>query len=98
TCMEQGGIFDPGQICQATTPDYIDFEAQNGYYTGKFVWSDADGNAGEVLATDASARGYRSTLETDRAIEWVNAQSGDKPWMLSLGYSAVHAPLQLPPK
>ncbi|AJD47432.1 lipoprotein [Isoalcanivorax pacificus W11-5] len=98
TCMEQGGIFDPGQICQATTPEHIDFEAQNGYYTGKFVWSDADGNAGEVLATDASARGYRSTLETDRAIEWVNAQSGDKPWMLSLGYSAVHAPLQLPPK
>lgn len=98
SCMEQGGIFDPEQTCQTSTPDYIDFEAQNGYYTGKFVRHGAEGDAVEVLADDASARGYRSTLETDRAIDWVNAQAGDKPWMLSLGYSAVHAPLQLPPR
>lgn len=96
-CLERGGIFDPNQFCQASTPNHIDFEAQNGYYTGKFVWSDSDGNAGEVLATDASARGYRSTLETDRAIAWANAQPADTPWMMSLGYSAVHTPLQVPP-
>lgn len=96
-CLDRGGIFDPNQSCQASTPGHIDFTAQNGYYTGKFVWSDSDGNAGEVLATDASARGYRSTLETDRAIAWAKAQPGDKPWMMSLGYSAIHAPLQVPP-
>lgn len=96
-CLERGGIFDPGQACQASAPDYIDFMAQNGYYTGKFVWSDRDGNAGEVLANDASARGYRSTLETDRAIAWATAQPGDRPWMLTLGYSAIHTPLQVPP-
>jgi arylsulfatase A-like enzyme len=96
-CLDRGGIFDPGQTCQASTPGHIDFTAQNGYYTGKFVWSDADGNTGEVLATDPSARGYRSTLETDRAIAWAKAQPKDKPWMMSLGYSAIHAPLQVPP-
>lgn len=97
-CMEQGGIFVPNKNCQESTPtDEIDFAAQNGYYTGKFVWSNSDGEAGEVLADDASARGYRSTLETDRAIAWANAQPENKPWMLSLGYSALHAPLQLPP-
>jgi len=96
-CLERGGIFDPGQTCQASVPGHIDFTTQNGYYTGKFVWSDADGNAGEVLSTDASARGYRSTLETDRAVAWVNTQPKDRPWMLSLGYSAIHAPLQVPP-
>lgn len=96
-CLDRGGIFDPNQSCQASTPSHIDFTAQNGYYTGKFVWSDHDGNAGETLATDASARGYRSTLETDRAIAWASAQPKDKPWMMSLGYSAIHAPLQVPP-
>ncbi|MCK9538715.1 sulfatase [Dokdonella sp.] len=96
-CLDRGGIFDPDQTCQASTPSHIDFTTQNGYYTGKFVWSDGDGNAGEVLATDASARGYRSTLETDRAIAWARAQPADKPWMMSLGYSAIHAPLQVPP-
>lgn len=96
-CLTRGGIFDPNQTCQASTPAHIDFTAQNGYYTGKFVWSDSKGNAGEVLATDASARGYRSTLETDRAIAWAQAQPKNKPWMMSLGYSAIHAPLQVPP-
>lgn len=96
-CLDRGGIFDPNQSCQAAAPAHIDFTEQNGYYTGKFVWSDADGNSGEVLATDASARGYRSTLETDRAVAWANAQPANKPWMMSLGYSAIHTPLQVPP-
>jgi len=97
-CMERGGIFDPGQSCQASVPSYIDFTAQNGYYTGEFIVSEADGSARKVAATDPAARGYRSTMETDRAIAWAKQQSGDKPWMLTLGYSAIHAPLQLPPK
>ncbi|MBX6316868.1 sulfatase-like hydrolase/transferase [Pigmentiphaga sp.] len=97
TCMERGGIFDPGASCQAKVPDYIDFTAQNGYYTGEFIQSWADGRTNKIPVSDPSARGYRTTMETDRAIAWAKQQSGDKPWMMSVGYSAIHAPLQLPP-
>ncbi|GAA4324251.1 hypothetical protein GCM10023144_05680 [Pigmentiphaga soli] len=98
SCMERGGIFDPGQSCQSSVPSYIDFTAQNGYYTGEFIVSEADGSAVKVTASDPAGRGYRTTMETDRAIAWAKQQGGDKPWMLTLGYSAIHAPLQLPPK
>lgn len=97
TCMERGGIFDPGQSCQASRPGYLDFSAQNGYYTGEWIQSWADGRTRKVTAEDPSARGYRSTMETDRAIAWARQQPADKPWMLSLGYSAIHTPLQVPP-
>ncbi|MGB6053786.1 MAG: sulfatase-like hydrolase/transferase [Burkholderiaceae bacterium] len=102
TCMERGGIFDPNQSCRSSIPSHIDFTAQNGYYTGEFIVSEADGSARKVKASDAAGRGYRSTMETDRAIAWARRQGGDKgngkPWMMTLGYSAIHAPLQLPPK
>lgn len=97
TCMERGGIFDPNQSCQVSRPAYLDFATQNGYYTGAFVQSWPDGSTQKVGAEDPSARGYRSTLETDRAVAWVRQQSKDTPWMMSLGYSAIHAPLQVPP-
>lgn len=98
TCMERGGILDPHQSCQGRIPSHLDFASQNGYYTGDFVVSEADGSARKVPATDPTARGYRSTMETDRAIAWARQQGGDRPWMLTLGYSAIHTPLQLPPK
>jgi len=97
SCMERGGIFDPGQSCQATPPGHLDFSAQNGYYTGEFIQSWADGRTRKTTAADPSARGYRSTMETDRAVAWASQQGEDKPWMMSVGYSAIHAPLQVPP-
>lgn len=97
TCMERGGIFDPGQSCQVSRPTYLDFTAQNGYYTGEFVQSWSDGRTRKVGAEDPSARGYRSTMETDRAVAWARQQSKETPWMMSLGYSAIHTPLQVPP-
>ncbi|CAM5217694.1 hypothetical protein CDEF62S_05675 [Castellaniella defragrans] len=36
-------------------------------------------------------------METDRAVAWVRQQSKEIPWMMSLGYSAIHTPLQVPP-
>lgn len=97
SCMERGGIFDPGQTCQATPPNYLDFNTQNGYYTGEFIQSWADGSTRKITAADPSARGYRSTMETDRAVAWATQQDKDTPWMMSVGYSAIHAPLQVPP-
>src|SRR5690606_42094155 len=54
----------------------------------------------QLRAVQAEARGYRTVLEADLAIEWLNhisEQQRDKPWMLSLGYSSLHTPLQPPP-
>src|SRR5690606_38836804 len=79
TCMERGGIFDPGQACQGSRPSYLDFTAQNGYYTGEFVQSWADGSTRKVTATHPSARGYRSTMETDRAVAWARQQDKNTP-------------------
>src|SRR3546814_15513006 len=36
-------------------------------------------------------------METDRAVSWVRQKSKETPCMMSLGYSAIHAPRQLPP-
>mgnify|MGYP003582725924 CR=1 FL=1 len=97
TCLERGGIFDPGQSCQASRPAYLDFTKQNGYYTGEWVLNQPNGSVAVIPASDSSSRGYRTTMETDRAVAWVKQQSPAQPWMLSVGYSAIHTPLQPPP-
>ena len=99
TCMERGGLLDPLQRCQGSIPAHLDFTAHNGYYTGEFIVSEADGSARKVTPSEPAGRGYRSTMETDRAIAWARQQRGSgRPWMMTLGYSAIHTPLQLPPK
>jgi arylsulfatase A-like enzyme len=96
-CMERGGILDPGQACRAPRPAHLDFATQNGYYTGEWLVNQADGSTRTVPASDATSRGYRTVQETDRAVRWLRQQSGRQPWMLSVGYSAIHTPLQPPP-
>ncbi|SDB09949.1 Sulfatase [Pseudidiomarina indica] len=103
TCVEQGGILDPNTTdYQATRAAELRFDVQNGYYTGEWKINDMDGNAYTLTPSDPAARGYRTTLETDRAIAWIKAMQeraddDQTPWMLSLGFSALHAPLQPPP-
>src|SRR5699024_114863 len=78
----------------------LEFDNQNGYYTARWVINHADGTVETLPPSDPAARGYRTTVETDRAIDWINQarkQRPDRPWMLTLGYSALHAPLQPPP-
>lgn len=96
-CMERGGIFDPGQACSSPRPSRLDFLTQNGYYTGEWLINRADGSIRTVPVSDPTSRGYRTVQETDRAVRWVRQQSKDRPWMLSVGYSAIHTPLQPPP-
>lgn len=96
-CVERGGLFDPSQSCQASVPSYLDFSRQNGYYTSELIINRADGAVEVLPPADARSRGYRSTIETDRAVNWIKQQAPDQPWMLSVGYSAIHTPLQPPP-
>jgi len=101
TCVERGGIFDPsGTPYSEERRAQLQFEVQNGYYTGEWVVNHEDGTTEVIRPSDPRARGYRSTVETDRAIEWLEhakSHHADQPWMLSVGYSALHTPLQPPP-
>ncbi len=96
-CLEQGGIFDPGQSCHATPPAYVNFNTQNGYYTSQLIINHPDASVESLPVSDPRSRGYRSTIETDKAVRWIKQQPKDQPWMVSVGYSAIHTPLQPPP-
>ena len=96
-CLERGGIFDPAKSCRSPRPAHLDFQRQNGYYTGEWVINRPDGSVQTLPASDPSSRGYRTTQETDRALRWLQQQPAGRPWMLSVGYSAIHTPLQPPP-
>jgi hypothetical protein len=77
-CLERRGLFDPGQQCAAQVPDYLDFTRQNAYYTAEVVISDA--NSSQRLDVDNPAsRLYRTQLESNFAIDWIDAQSDDQP-------------------
>ncbi len=95
-CLDAGGIFVPEQSC-GTPPAGLNFERQNAYYVSPLVVID-QGQMEEVPLTDPRARGYRTRIETDAAIEWIQRQSGgNSPWMATVSYTAAHTPLQQPP-
>src|SRR5690606_19330354 len=72
TCVERGGIFDPsGAPYSEERRAELNFDVQNGYYTGEWIVNHEDGRNERILPSDPRARGYRSTIETDRAIEWL---------------------------
>lgn len=95
-CLEGGGLFDPEEECAQDLPSYLNFSRQNAYYTAELVISDAD-DTERLEVDDPATRRYRTQLESDLAISWIEDQDADQPWMLSLGYSASHAPLQPAP-
>ena len=103
TCVERGGIFDPHSDSYTDSRfAELNFDEQNGYYTGAWKINEMDGSDRTLVAADPQARGYRTRQEADRAIAWIEqmqARPSDEqtPWMLSLGFSALHAPLQPPP-
>lgn len=96
-CLEHGGIFDPNQQCQATPPEKLNFNKQNAYYTGNWVISREDGATELLPPADPRGRGYRSIQEADRTIAWIKQQSPNQPWMASVGFTAIHEPIQPPP-
>jgi len=95
-CIASGGVFDPETTCG--TPTFTpNFNKENAYYVSPLVIIE-NGETEKVDLADPRARGYRTTIETDAAIEWINARPANKPWMATVSYSAAHTPWQQPPK
>jgi hypothetical protein len=95
-CIEKGGLLVPNATC-GTPPPYLDFNIQNAYYVSPLVII-KNGQTEEVKLSDPRARGYRTTIETNAAIEWIKSRPANKPWMATVSYSAAHTPWQQPPK
>ncbi len=94
SCLAAGGILQPKASCGAL-PGNLDFTKQNGYYVGALAENPGPGADAIVKApADPASRGYRTTLEADFAIDWINKQPKDKPWMVTLAFSAAHTPYQ----
>jgi hypothetical protein len=99
TCLESGGIFVPNGVCTSPRPANLDFTLQNGYYVGDLLFNDSNGQATSAPPDDPSgkARGYRSTLEANLAIDWIKSRSKNQPWMATVSFSTAHTPYQPPP-
>ncbi len=96
-CMMSGGIFVPNTSCQSTPPSGLNFSSmQNAYYVSPLVINQGS-TVTSVPLTDSRNRGYRTTIEADAAISWINSRSGSKPWMATVSFSAAHTPLQQAP-
>lgn len=94
TCMERGGILDPGQTCQPNVPSNLKFQTQNGYYTANVVINDVNGSTINLPPQNSTGRVYRSVFEANRAIEWIKQQqqTPTRPWMATVGFSSAHSP------
>ena len=99
TCLERGGIFVPHASCTSPRPNNLNFSVQNGYYVSELLHNNPSGQASAVLPDDPSgkARGYRTTIEANLAIDWIKSRPTNKPWMATVSFSSAHSPYQPPP-
>ncbi|HEX8895405.1 MAG TPA: sulfatase-like hydrolase/transferase [Terriglobales bacterium] len=96
SCLVSGGIFVPSQSCQATPPTLY-FSTLNAYYVSPLFIEKRPNSVEAVDPMDSRSRTYRSILETDAAISWINGQAPNQSWMATLAFSAIHSPYQPPP-
>jgi hypothetical protein len=94
-CMLGGGILQPAATC-GNPPAGLNFTAGNAYYVSPLVIASAAG-VETPPNSDSRNRGYRTTIETDAAINWIKSRSSSTPWMATVSYSAAHTPYQQPP-
>lgn len=101
TCLEIGGLFVPKERCQSPPPGNLNFsqvpQAFNGYYVSPLFIIRDGRPIEEIPPTDPRARGYRTIIETNAAIDWITTRRPDTPWMATVSYSSAHAPYQQPP-
>lgn len=97
-CLDSGGIFVPNQSC-GTPPAGLNFNVQNAYYVSPLVIIENGQTAQQIPLTDSRARGYRTRIEADAAINWINSKkNSSKPWMATVSFSSAHTPWQQAPK
>jgi len=96
-CRDSGGIFDPNQVCTDPRPDYINFATLTAHYVSPLVINHEDGSIDQIASTDIRARKYRGIVPVDAAIEWINQQPANQPWMVSLDFATAHTPVEQPP-
>lgn len=96
-CLTQGGVLVPAANCQAAPPAGLVFDRENAHFVSPLVVNGA-GGVEEASLLDARGRGFRSTIEIDAAIDWINSHdNGGTPWMATVSFSSPHTPLQRPP-
>jgi len=104
-CRDKGGIFDPardaqrdpGKICQPKVPDYIQFSTLNGHYVSPLARTHESGLVEFLPRTDIRARTFRGTVPVNAAIDWINRQPKDQPWMATVAFASAHTPVMQPP-
>jgi hypothetical protein len=96
-CRDAGGIFDPNQSCANPRPAYINFATLSAHYVSPLVINNEDGSIEQVPSTDLRARTYRGTVPVDAALDWINQQPKDQPWMVSVDFATAHTPVMQPP-
>ncbi len=96
-CLADGGILVPNESCLAEVPAHLAWERENAHFVSPLVINQ-NGQVDEVPLIDPRGRGYRSTIEVDAAIDWIQQrQAVGQPWMATVSFSAVHTPLHHPP-
>ena len=101
-CLESGGIFNPGVDCVASgspMPANISagFQNYNAHYVSPLDISESTGKTEQLPTTDKRARTFRGVAPIDRAVEWINSQPANQPWMATVSFATDHTPLQPPP-
>jgi len=95
-CLTRGGILVPDASCDTPPPAELAFDRENAHFVSPLVINRGR-RLEEVALTSPRARGYRATIETDAAIDWIRSQDRDQPWMATVSYTIDHTPLQRPP-
>jgi len=97
TCLNMGGVLVPNAACQPTPPSNVTFNVENAHYVSPLVVNRGP-RVLEASLDDPRARNYRSTIEVNSAIRWINEQKRSRdPWMATVSFSAGHTPIQTPP-
>lgn len=99
-CLTVGGVplveADGTPILQGSAEAVALVDFSSSQWNGYFVMprSIVDSPA----AVDTVQRGYATTLEVDRGIEWLGKREGSPaPWFLTVGFEAIHTPYQQSP-
>ena len=98
-CRYAGGIFDPNQACSDPPPGYINFRyVSAGIPYRRSCINNEDDSVVQVPSTDIRARTFRGTEPVDAAINWINQQPANQPWIASVAFATAHTPVLQPPE